>query len=62
MRFDPDANERRETAIVGKLLKAGPVAVIILGGEHDLSDNVPTSCEYIQLQTNRHRDAAGSVD
>jgi len=60
VRFDADANERRESAIVRRLLKAGPVAVIVLGGGHDLSDNVPFGCEYIRLQTRRHRDAAAA--
>lgn len=45
VRIDVEANERREDAIVWRLLRAGPVSVVVLGGVHDLSDNVPADCK-----------------
>jgi hypothetical protein len=48
--FDEKANEKREDAIIRTLL-SHPVSVIILGGDHDLADNVRPlggrSCELI---------------
>ena len=32
--------------------------VIVLGGAHDLSDNVPADCEYIRITTNQYRAVA----
>ncbi len=40
IRFDEHAEESREDAIVRNLLKADGVAVIILGKDHDLSNNL----------------------
>lgn len=57
VRFDAEANERREDVIVRKLLAAGPVAVVVLGGGHDLSDNVPEDFEYVQVVTKQYRRA-----
>ncbi len=51
VRINLKANERRESAIVKRLLAGGPVAVVVLGGAHDLSDNLPASCEYIRVVT-----------
>lgn len=58
VRFDAAVNEWRESAIVEALLKGRSVAVVVLGGAHDLSDNVPSDCEYVRLQTNRYREIA----
>jgi hypothetical protein len=57
VQFDPEVNERREDAIVRNLLSAGPVAVVVLGGGHDLSDNVPEDCEYVRVVTKQYRQA-----
>ncbi|QDU07981.1 hypothetical protein [Gimesia aquarii] len=38
--YDKKANEKREDAIVEKLLEGDRVVVIVLGGAHDLSDNI----------------------
>lgn len=57
VRFDGETNERREDAIVRKLLKAGPLSVVVLGGGHDLSDNVPEDCEYVRIVTKQYRRA-----
>jgi hypothetical protein len=40
VRFDQQAIEARQDAQVGLLLKGEPFSLIILGGAHDLSDNV----------------------
>lgn len=37
----------------------GPVSVLILGGAHDLSDNVPKGCQYIRVGTKAHEAMAG---
>ena len=40
VRFDQAANDRRERAMVERLLKAGSVAIVILGRDHDLGDEI----------------------
>lgn len=49
--------EARERAIVTQLLKGDGVAVIVLGGSHDLSSSVRQlsggTCEYIRVTTRR---------
>ncbi len=50
--FDKKADEAREDAIVKNLMKADRVAVIILGGGHDLTDNIKRAgggCKYEQV-------------
>ena len=59
VRLDLQAIERREDAMVKNLLAGGPVTIVVLGGAHDLSDNVPKSCEYVRLATKRYMAAAG---
>lgn len=49
--LDPVKTEAREDAQVKLLLDHGPFALVILGGAHDLSDNVPGRCEYIRVTT-----------
>lgn len=46
--------EKREDVIVEHLLKGAPVVFVILGGSHDLSDNVPDDCEYIRVATKKY--------
>lgn len=55
VKFDIGANERREDAIVRNLLAAGlPVKVLVLGGAHDLADNLKQSghedVEYVRVE------------
>jgi hypothetical protein len=47
--FDAKANEAREEAIVKNLMKASGTAVIVLGGAHDLSDNVPPGVRLLEV-------------
>ena len=58
VRSDTGAIERRENAMVKILLEAAPVTVVVLGGGHDLSNNVPPSCEYVRIKTRRYAEAA----
>ena len=49
--FDGPANDAREAAIVQRLVASGPLAVIVLGGDHDLSRHVRAipDCEYLRV-------------
>jgi len=47
--FDEKANEVREDAIVKRMMKVSGTAVIVLGGAHRLSDNVPEGVKLIVL-------------
>lgn len=58
VRLDEEIIRSREAAIVGHLLEGGPVSVVVLGGAHDLSHSLPTSCEYIRVRTRQYADAA----
>jgi hypothetical protein len=44
--------------MVKLMLDGRKTAVIVLGGAHDLSDNVPVDCEYIHVTTNQYRRVA----
>jgi hypothetical protein len=59
--LDSQKNERREDAQVRKLLNSGPLVVVILGGAHDLADNIARlsgkTCRYAAVTT-RAFDAA----
>jgi hypothetical protein len=46
--FDGPANLERERAIVRRLLR-DQVSVLILGGDHDLSEAVPPGVEYLRV-------------
>lgn len=52
--FDGAANDARQTAIVRRLLDKGPIAVVVLGADHDLSDQVRQlgrgRCEYVRVK------------
>jgi hypothetical protein len=50
--FDSAVIEAREDAMV-RMLLSEEMAVVILGGAHDLSDNVPGGCEYVRLTMKR---------
>jgi hypothetical protein len=56
--LDNAAIEARENAMVKLMLDGRKTAVIVLGGAHDLSDNVPVDCEYIHVTTNQYRRVA----
>jgi hypothetical protein len=47
--FDGPANLERERAIVRRLM-ADEVSVVILGGDHGLSDVVPAGVEYLRVK------------
>jgi len=57
--FDEKWNATREDAIVRELLKGGPLAVIVLGGAHDLADNAERlsngTCEVITVSMKAYR-------
>jgi hypothetical protein len=54
--FDEKANEAREDAIVRRVLAVpARTELLVLGGFHDLSDNVPDDCEYIRVAVKAYR-------
>ena len=58
VRYDAAAVEQREDAIVRAMLHCPKLAIIILGGDHDLGDNIERfaggTCAYVRVQTKRH--------
>jgi len=48
LEFDEAANKAREAGIA-KLLLAHKEAVVILGGEHDVTEFLPTTVEYVRV-------------
>jgi hypothetical protein len=46
--------ELRESAMVRHLIHDGATTFVILGGLHDLSDNIPDDCEYVRIETTRY--------
>ncbi len=60
VKLDPQKIEVRHEAQVKLALKNGPVAVIVLGGAHDLTASVRRfggeKCEYLRLTTKRFRE------
>jgi hypothetical protein len=56
LRFDASANEAREAGIV-KLLLNSKLAVVVLGGEHDLANNLPPNVEYIRVTLTAYQKA-----
>ena len=60
--FDDAATERREDAIVRNVLASeSPVVVLMLGGSHDLGDNVPGDVEVVRVQVKAHRKSVGDA-
>ena len=61
VRFDALKVQTRHDAIVKNVLKEGSFGVMILGGDHDLSENVRRlggwQCEYVRVTTKRFREA-----
>jgi hypothetical protein len=66
LRFDSQANDARQAAIVRRLLGKGPLAVVVLGADHDLSEQVRQlgggRCEYVRVRTGGMPVADHSVD
>jgi Tfp pilus assembly protein PilO len=62
VKLDPVKLEARHDAQVKATMKEGPVAVIVLGGSHDLSASVRRlgggNCEYLRVTTKRFRELA----
>lgn len=60
--FDEKRNVAREDAVVRTLLKAGPLAVIVMGGAHDLADNAERlshgTCEVITVTMKAYQKVA----
>jgi hypothetical protein len=46
--------ELRESCMVNHLIHDGDATFVILGGLHDLSNNVPDECEYVRIETRRY--------
>lgn len=63
IRFDRERLEARQDAQVRLLLKGEPFELIILGGSHDLSDNIARlsegKAEYIRVELEAWRGVAG---
>lgn len=61
--LDLKKNEQREDAQVRNLLKGEPLVVVVLGGAHDLSDNIirlaDESCRYVSVTTHGFEAASG---
>ena len=51
---DPQLTQQRDREIVRHLIHDGTVTFVILGGLHNLSDNVPADCEYVRIETKRY--------
>ena len=62
VRFDALKAQARHDAIVKNVLKDGSFGLVILGGDHDLSENVRRlgegKCEYVRVTMERFREAA----
>jgi hypothetical protein len=61
--MDPAKLVVRHDAQVRAVLDGGPLALIVLGGAHDLTDSVRRlgggRCEYIRVTTKRFRQFSG---
>ena len=59
VKLDPVKLEARHDAQVRATMKEGRVAVIVLGGSHDLTGSIKRlggNCEYLRVTTKRYRD------
>ena len=65
VRFDSPRVQARHEAIVKNVLKKGSFGLVILGGDHDLSENVRRlgggKCEYVRVTMKCFREAASVV-
>ncbi|MEK6258022.1 MAG: hypothetical protein AABP62_05320 [Planctomycetota bacterium] len=57
IQFDAQAVRAREQGIVKILLKQKE-AVVVMGGAHNLADNLPANVSYVRLTTRRYKQAA----
>ena len=59
MKLDPERLTARHDAQVKAVLDKGGFGLIVLGGAHDLSDNVrrlgQERCEYIRVTTSQYK-------
>ncbi len=64
VRFDALKVQARHDAIVKNALKGSSFGLMILGGDHDLSENVRRlgagQCEYVRVTMKRYREEAGN--
>ncbi len=61
VKLDPVKLEARHDAQVKTTMKEGPVAVIVLGGSHDLTASIQRfsgNCEYLRVTTKRFKEFA----
>lgn len=61
LRSNPAAEKAREDAMAKRLLATGPVAIVVLGGDHDLEDNLKKflpSVQYQKVQAAKYRELA----
>lgn len=60
--FIHEGGEAREDAILRALMKGGPLVVVVLGGAHDLTNNLmaaaATDVEYLTVTTRSYREAS----
>ena len=59
IRFDEKAEEKREDEMLKILLKGQGISIILLGGSHDLTDNMKRmkmdSVRYVRVSSNRYK-------
>ena len=61
LRSNAAAEKAREDEMAKRLLATGPIAIVVLGGDHDLEDNLKKllpSVKYQKLQTVKYRELA----
>lgn len=61
LRSNAAAEKAREDAMAKRLLATGPIVIVVLGGDHDLEDNLKKilpSVKYQKLQTIKYRELA----
>ena len=61
VKLDPVKLEARHDAQVKATMKEGPVAVIVLGGSHDLTESIQRfsgTCEYLRVTTRQFKEIA----
>lgn len=62
VKLDPAKIEARHDAQLRMSFEQGPVAVLILGGAHNLTDSASRftgGCEYVRMATKRFREQSG---
>ncbi len=60
-KFDGAASAAREREMVRRILQAGPVFMVILGGAHDLTEEIKAvypRCEFVVIGVNAIRRGA----